>query len=90
MTASYLLLSMAAALCFYLACAHQKFWPGARAHARALRAAGWLCAALGMAAAIAAMGLWAGVFAALTALMLALVMLPYIDAWRQARKGTRP
>jgi len=27
---------------------------------------------------------------ALTALMLALVLLPYVDAWRQTRKETAP
>ena len=49
----------------------------------------WLCMALATVAAIAALGLWAGVFAALTALMLVLVVLPYLDAWLQLRKGRR-
>lgn len=85
MTAAWLLLSLLAALGFYLATAHQRLWPRARGHARALRAAAWLCSALATAAAIVALGTWAGVFAALTAIMLAAVCLPYLDAWRQAR-----
>ena len=39
---------------------------------------------LALAAEVAALGVVAGAFAALTALMLALVLLPYADAWRQA------
>lgn len=85
MTAAWLFLSLLSALGFYLACAHQRLWPRARERARALRAAAWLCAALATAAAIAALGVWAGVFSALTAIMLAAVALPYADAWRQLR-----
>jgi len=90
MIAACLVLSVLAALGFYLACAHQRLWPSARPHARALRASAWTCAALATAAAIAEWGTWAGVFAALTALMLALVLLPYADAWRQTRKAPAP
>ncbi|MFT3763668.1 MAG: hypothetical protein QM761_13890 [Pseudoxanthomonas sp.] len=89
MTAACLFLSLLAALGFYLACAHQKLWPAARGHVRALRAAAWLCVALATAAAIAALGVWAGVFATLTAVMLAAVLLPYFDGWRQARAAIR-
>lgn len=87
MTAIWLSLSLLAATCFYLACAHQRFRAPTGAHARTLRIAGWLCAIVAAAVAVVAMGLWAGVFSALTALMLALVALPYADAWRQLRKG---
>jgi hypothetical protein len=86
MTAIYLLLSALAALGFYLSSAHQRFWPGAGARARALRITAWAGTALASAAAIAALGPWAGVFAALTVLMLALVLLPYLDAWQQWRR----
>lgn len=85
MIAVSILLSLLAALGFYLACAHQTFWPGARAHARALRTAAWPCAALAAVAAMRALGVWAGAFAASSALMLALVSLPYLDAWRRTR-----
>jgi hypothetical protein len=87
MTATYLLLSTLAALGFYLACAHQRFWIGARARARMVRIAAWVATALAVAAAIAALGPWAGVFASLTALMLVLVLLPYLDAWWSSLRG---
>lgn len=95
MTAAFLILSLLAALGFYLACAHQKLWPAARGHVRALRVAAWFCVVLATAAAIVALGVWAGVFAALTAIMLGAVLLPYADAWRQtggvpAGKGAKP
>ena len=90
MTAACLLLCLLAALGFYLACAHQRLWPSARAHARLLRAGAWACAALATVAAIVERGVWAGMFMALTALMLALVLLPYVDAWRQTRKASEP
>lgn len=89
MTATYLLLSMLAALCFYLACAHQRLWSGARTRVRMLRIAAWAITALTVASAIAALGLWAGVFASLTALMLVLVLLPYLDAWWSSQRGDR-
>jgi hypothetical protein len=84
-TAAWLLLSLLAALGFYLASAHQRLWPRAHGHARLLRGLAWPCAAAACAAAIAALGVTAGVFAALTAFMLGAVLLPYLDAWRQAR-----
>jgi hypothetical protein len=89
MTIIYLLLSSLAALGFYLASAHQRFWPAASAHARALRIAAWAVAVLAAMAAIIALGPWAGVFAALTTAMLALVLLPHLDAWRQLQQENR-
>ncbi len=86
MTLAYLLFAALSASSFYLCSAHQRLWPGARTHARALRALAWASAALATAVAIAMLGVWAGVFASLTALMLALVLLPYADAWRQLRR----
>lgn len=84
MTAAWLLCSLLAGLGFYLACGHQRLW--SHAPASALRAMAWLCVALAMTAAILALGTWAGFFAVLTALMLALSVLPYIDAWWQVRR----
>lgn len=81
MTALYLLSGALAALAFYLATAHQRLRPALRAHARRLRVAAWLLVALSLGTAVQALGLWAGVFAALSAVMLVLVALPYADAW---------
>lgn len=86
-TAVYLLAAPLAALAFYLATAHQRLRPAWCRHARALRVAGVALSALALAAAIAVLGVWAGTFAALSALMLAAVALPYLDAWRQLRGG---
>jgi hypothetical protein len=87
MTATYLLLSTLAALGFYAACPHQRVWARARAQARLLRIAAWAAMALATTAAIAALGPWAGAFASLTALMLVLVLLPYLDAWHSSQRG---
>ncbi|MCS3360366.1 hypothetical protein RMA73_12025 [Xanthomonas translucens pv. translucens] len=88
-TALYLLAASLAALAFYLATAHQRLRPGWRRHARALRMAGALLSTLALVAAIAVLGVWAGTFAALSALMLAAVALPFLDAWRQLGGGRR-
>ena len=85
----YLLPALAASLAFYLACAHQRFVPSAVAKKRPLRAFAWLCTLLSVALAYAQLGVWAGVFAALTALMTGLVALPYLDAWWYARREKR-
>ena len=85
MTLAWLTPALLAALGFYLACTHQRLWAAAARRRRAWRVAGWLGAALATWIAIRAMGTWAGLFSALTALMLALVALPYLDAWRQLR-----
>lgn len=79
-------LAALAALGLYLACAHQGVWPAARAHARTLRAAAGLCMALSVAAGVVALGTWPGLFAALAAWMMTLVLLPYLDAWRRLRR----
>ena len=88
-TALHLLAASLAALAFYLATAHQRLRPGWRRHARALRMVGALLSTLALVAAIAALGVWAGTFAALSALMLAAVALPFLDAWRQLGGGHR-
>lgn len=85
----YLLPALVASLAFYLACAHQRFAPAAIARKRPLRAVAWLCTLLSLVLAFLQLGLWAGVFAALTALMTGLVALPYLDAWRQTQQEKR-
>lgn len=85
MTAAWLALSLLSALGFYLASTHQRLWPRAHGHAGVLRILAALGAVVALAVAIAAMGVTAGVFSALTAIMLAAVLLPYLDAWRQLR-----
>ncbi|MBB3813096.1 membrane associated rhomboid family serine protease [Xanthomonas arboricola] len=91
MTACYLLAAAVSALAFYLATRHQRLWPQRRLSARALRlgASALLLLLLSLGCAIAALGTWAGIFAAVTALMLVAVALPYLDAWQQARVQRR-
>lgn len=84
MTAAYLFFSFLAALGFYLSSAHQQLLPATRA--RAFRAGAWTGTIVASVVAILHLGVWAGVFSALTALMLALVLLPYVDAALQLRK----
>ena len=72
-----------AALCLYLASPHQSLWRAAPA--KLLR---WLAAplsALSVALAAGPYGFWCGLFIALSCLMLALVALPYLDAWNRGR-----
>jgi hypothetical protein len=89
MTALYLMSSLLAGLGFYLATAHQQFMPGIRAQARLLRTGAWLCTLLALFGAIRLLGVWAGVFAALTAVMLVAVLLPYLDAGLQGLRRKR-
>ena len=89
MTALYLLSSLLAGLGFYLATAHQQFLPRLRAQARLVRTGAWLCTLLAVLAAIRALGIWAGAFAALTAIMLVAVLLPYLDAGLQELRRKR-
>ena len=86
MTAAYLFLSFLAALGFYLSSAHQQLLPATRARARAFRASAWTGTIAASVVAILHLGVWAGIFSALTALMLVLVLLPYADAALQLRK----
>jgi hypothetical protein len=89
MTALYLIFSVLAGLGFYLGTRHQRLWPAAQARHARWRALAWLCSGAATASAIAVLGLWAGVFAALTAVMLVMVLLPYLDAWRALRAEAR-
>ncbi|MCL1500890.1 hypothetical protein A7D16_18745 [Xanthomonas nasturtii] len=89
MTAFYLLAAAASALAFYLATTHQRLLLQRRPSARVLRAGGCMVLALSLACAMHALGVWAGIFAAVTALMLAAVALPVLDVWRQVRVQRR-
>ncbi len=90
MTAAYLSLSLLAALGFYLSSTHQRLLSAAHSRTAALRAAAWAGTFASLALAVARLGVWAGVFSALTALMLALVLLPYADAALRLRKREAP
>lgn len=81
-----LLLAAVSALAFYLATTHQQLWPAGRAHKRAMQAVAWALALTAVAVAIIALGTWAGLFAALTAFMLAAVALPWLDVARRLRR----
>jgi len=82
--ALYLVLALAAASAFYLGSRHQQICVVSQSPR--LRRAGWLLLALAWAAAWRALGVWGGGFAMLTAFMLAVVVWPYVDAWRSIRK----
>lgn len=82
-TLLYLLTATLAALLFYLASARQQLWPAAANKVKPLRVLALLLSVLAWAFAGAALGVWAGFFATLAVLMLALVALPFIDAYRR-------
>ncbi len=81
-TLLYLLTATLAALLFYLASARQQFLRGAASKVKPLRILALLLSLLAWFFASAALGLWAGFFATLAVLMLVLVALPFIDAYR--------
>lgn len=87
MTALYLIFSVLAGLGFYLGTRHQRLWAAAQSQHARWRGLAWLCSAIATTCAVVAMGLWAGVFSALTAVMLVMVALPYLDAWRDLRRA---
>ncbi len=87
MTAAWLILSVLTALACYLASPHQRLCPRVQPRHRLLRFAAGAGAILATAIAVVELGWWPGVFAALTAQMLALVLLPYVDAWRSGRSA---
>lgn len=86
MTALWLSLTWLAGTGFYLACAHQRFCHVDAASRRWLRIGGWLSTAAAVVAASVALGVWPGIFAAMTSLMLVLVALPYLDVWWHSRQ----
>lgn len=78
----YISFALFAAACFYASVPHQRLWPRRPNLKGALRAVGLLLCLFALGVAALALGFWSGLFAALTALMLGCVLLPYIDAWR--------
>lgn len=86
-TACAILLCLVGGTSIYLA-SQQQQWR-AKPLPRLARWLGWLLVALGMAAWIAADGAGVGITAALSTLMLAWVVLPYLSWWRRtARKAS--
>lgn len=80
-----LLAASLATLGFYLSSPHQGIWPGAAGHAGRLRAGAILASVCAVLLAGIAYGAWCGLLIALSGLMLVLVALPYLDAWRRQR-----
>lgn len=84
-TVLYILCAALAAACFYAAASHQRLFRQTQNYKLALRACGGLLSVVALVIAAQLLGLWAGIFAALTTLMLGCVVLPYVDAWRTHR-----
>jgi hypothetical protein len=78
-----LLPTLAGAALVYLASAHQRL--RAAPLPRPARVAGWLLMLAGTVAWLSAAGVGAGVAGALSTMMLAWVLLPYLAWWRVAR-----
>lgn len=76
---------MLAAVCLYAGSSHQRLFLRIQRHQAALRAGGGLLCVVAIFVAAQSLGFWAGFFAALTAVMLGCVLLPYVDAWRAQR-----
>lgn len=74
-----------AGLCCYLSSRHQTLWRGAARRARSLLCAAALAVTLAVLLASPGHGVWGGLFIALSGVMLALVVLPFVDAWRRSR-----
>ena len=77
----WVLAGLVSAALFYASVPHQQLlssWP----QRGALRAAGCVLFAISLLMAVYVLGFSSGVFAALTALMLGCVALPYLSAWR--------
>lgn len=89
LTCVYLLAAAAAATLFYLSTLHQRLWQRTPRWVRPLRAGGVALFALSLACGSAALGIWAGIFAAMTAVMLAAIVLPCVGLWHQARVQRR-
>lgn len=83
-----ILLAGLAGLGFYLSSRHQALWPGAARRVAPLRAAAVAVLLAALALAGSGYGLWRGLFVVFSGLMLALVALPYLDAWRRGARRT--
>lgn len=82
MTILYLLSATVGAVLFYLASPRQKLWPIEQINMLWLRISAGIFCLLSWCSAALTLGFWTGFYAALTALMLVLVALPFIDAYR--------
>lgn len=84
-----IMLAWLAAACFYLASPHQSLWASARRQLqlrrRLLRTSATVAAVASVWLAALDCGPYCAFFIVLSALMLALVALPYLDAWRKVR-----
>ena len=87
-TALWLVPAFAAGAGFYLASPHQRLLACAPMRGP-LRFAAACATAASIGAASHALGFWPGAYAALTALMFAMVALPYLDAWHAPRGDSR-
>lgn len=85
-----LLLNLAGAALVYLASARQALL--VKTLSTPARALGWLCIVAGVICWLSSEGVGPGIAAAMTTLMLAWVMLPYLAWWRvsDAMETTRP
>jgi hypothetical protein len=87
LTLAWMCAATLAAGCFYLATPHQRLSAALLTHGRRLRVAAWALCVIAEVAAWAALGSWAGVFAALTMFMLVSVALPFSDRLRPRARG---
>lgn len=77
------------ALCIYLATPHQRLSRRLIARRATCRLIALISGLLSLLLAMQRLGLWAGVFTALTAFMLTAVLLPYVDVYRQQRPAAQ-
>jgi len=78
-----IVLAWLSAACLYLASPHQSLWLAARAQLRLLRVSATVAAIASVWLAAIDCGVACAFFIVLSAFMLALVALPYLDAWRK-------
>lgn len=77
------------ALCIYLSTSHQQFSRRLTAWRTTCRLSALISCVSAVLLAMQHVGLWAGVFTALTAFMLAAVLVPYLDVYRQQHPSRR-
>jgi uncharacterized membrane protein len=84
----WVLAALVAAALFFASVPHQRLLPRTL-QPRTSRAAGCVSFLISLVLATYALGLWSGVFSALTALMFGCVLLPYLNAWQLQRNLAR-
>ncbi|HWK51737.1 MAG TPA: hypothetical protein VNR40_17715 [Steroidobacter sp.] len=87
MTFLYLFLAALGASAFYLATPHAPVTMAARVNRQYWRMVGGILSVSSLLVAMKLLGTWPGFFAALTASMLTMVTLPYLNGWWQMRRG---